>query len=474
MRHIIHTASYIILTAVGTTVYLQRTDSFGDEMRGKKGKFKNTVCMTTNGRHALRAVLVLILSVAMQCLSVSATEEQPATGPDWAIDTATAPAVVSESAILMDIDTSVILYEKNIHTRQYPASITKLLTCLVAAENSELTDVVTFSKEAVFGIEPGSSSIGIDVGEQLTMEQCYYAALLESANEVSAGIAEHVGGSEEGFAAMMNEKVKELGGTDSNFVNANGLHDDNHYTSAYDMALIGQAFARNETLLEISGTAYYHIDPTAMQPEAIDLRNHHCMLPGCQRSGARPCEYVIGGKTGYTTVSQNTLVTFAKKDGHRLVCVVLKGKKASYFEDTLALINYGFDCYDDVSVKALIDAKIGEIQAQEAAEEETAEEEVRAEQQFTQAEMDDRVESAGSSVEIAGEEESRNEEESRPQEEKSGGLSILTIIVIIVVLAAVGVCGFIFYRSYRREQERKRRRAEIMARHRARRAADNG
>lgn len=419
-----------------------------------------------------------VLAVVMWCLPVSATEveEQPATGPDWAIDTATAPAVVSESAIVMDIDTSVILYEKNIHTRRYPASITKLLTCLVAAENSELTDVVTFSHEAVFGIEPGSSSIGIDEGEQLTMEECCYAALLESANEVSSGIAEHVGGSVEGFAAMMNEKVRELGGTDSNFVNAHGLHDDNHYTSAYDMALIGQAFARNETLLEISGTAFYHIDPTPMQPDPIDLRNHHCMLPGCQRSGARPCEYVIGGKTGFTTVSQNTLVTFAKKDGHRLVCVVLKGKKASYFEDTLALINYGFDCYEDTSIREQIDAKMEEIQAQKAAEEEEiakAEEEARMEQQrLMQEEMAEQRESAENGEEGVGEEELRDEE-SLPQKEKSGIIPVLTIIVIAVALAGIGVCGFIFYRSYRREQERKRRRAEIMARHRARRAADN-
>lgn len=412
------------------------------------------------------------------CLPVSATEveEQPATGPDWAIDTATAPAVVSESAIVMDIDTSVILYEKNIHTRRYPASITKLLTCLVAAENSELTDVVTFSREAVFGIEPGSSSIGIDVGEQLTMEECYYAALLESANEVSAGIAEHVGGSAEGFAAMMNEKVRELGGTDSNFVNAHGLHDDNHYTSAYDMALIGQAFARNETLLEISGTAFYHIDPTPMQPDSIDLRNHHRMLPGCQRSGARPCEYVIGGKTGFTTVSQNTLVTFAKKDGHRLVCVVLKGKKASYFEDTLALINYGFACYENASIKAQIDAKREEIQAQEAAaqeETEKAEEEARMEQQrLAREEMSDQAGSEEEREEAAGEE-LQEEADRKPRREKAGIMPALIIVVIAVALAGIGVCGFIFYRSYRREQERKRRRAEIMARHRARRAVDN-
>ena len=257
---------------------------------------------------------LIILSVILQCMIVCDTEEEetPATGPDQAIDMDMAPAVVAESAILMDVDTGVILYEKNIHEKLYPASITKLLTCLVAFENSEVTDIVTFSHEAVFGIERGSSHIGIDEGEQLTMKDCYYAALLDSANEVSSGMAEHVGGSIEGFAEMMNAKVRELGGEDSNFVNANGLPDDNHYTSAYDMALIGRAFFQNEMLTEISGTVYYHIDATDAQPDEIDLRNHHRMLPGCQLSRRHPYEYTVGGKTGYTTVAGNTLVTCAE------------------------------------------------------------------------------------------------------------------------------------------------------------------
>ena len=137
-------------------------------------------------------IVLTVLSLILQCMSVGAAEEgedaqaleQLPSGPDWALDASTAPEVVADSAILMDIDTGVILYEKNIHKRQYPASITKLLTCLLAAENSELTDIVTFSHEAVYGIERGSSNIGIDEGEQLTMEECLYAALLESANGV--------------------------------------------------------------------------------------------------------------------------------------------------------------------------------------------------------------------------------------------------------------------------------------------------
>ena len=415
------------------------------------------------------AAFVTALSVILQSVYVRAAEEEPVpTGPDRAMDAAAAPAVVAEGAILMDIDTGVILYEKNIHERYYPASITKLLTCLVAWENSELTDIVTFSHQAVFGIEKGSSHIGIEEGEQLTMKDCYYAALLTSANEVSAGMAEHIGGSIEGFAAMMNEKVAELGGSDSHFVNANGLHDDDHYTSAYDMALIAQAFAKNDMLLEISGTVFYHIDATPTQPDEIDLRNHHRMLPGCQLSRTRPYEYTIGGKTGFTTAALNTLVTFAKKDGHRLVCVLLKDTYPQHYTDTLDLLEYGFACYDDPSVKAQIDAK-----AEELAPEQTAQEEESAGEDtlegLTPEETEGQPEEAqegGAAIETGADAAANIDENSTAN---ADGFSALTIIVILVVLAAAAVCGAIFYQSYRREQERKRRRAEIMARHRARR-----
>lgn len=425
---------------------------FGVKMTEKKGKY------------GIIFFLIILLTV-MPCMPVSATEEEPvATGPDWAMDTDTAPGIVAESAVLMDIDTGVILYEKNIHAKQYPASVTKLLTCLVASENSELTEIVTFSHEAVFGIERGSSHIGIDEGEQLMMKDCYYAAMLDSANEVASGMAEHVGGSVERFAAMMNEKARELGGTDSNFVNANGLHDDNHYTSAYDMALIGQAFARNEMLLEVSGTVYYHIDPTETQPDAIDLRNHHRMLPGCQLSRRRTYEYTIGGKTGYTTVAQATLVTFAEKDGHRLICVVLKDKSPYHYTDTIDLFEYGFACYENPPVKAQIDVKAQELQ-EEAAWEEAAkaeDEELPTEEQLTPEEADH--------TENEGEAESETAKDTRKE---VSGTFVLTLTVIAVVLTAAAVCGFIIFRNYRREQERKRRRAEIMARHRARREGDN-
>lgn len=419
---------------------------------------------------SIMAVLLVLTSFLSYGTEVFATaDEIPATGPDWSIDNSAAPAITAESAILLDVDTGVILYEKNVHAMQYPASITKILTCLIARENSELTDIVTFSHEAVFGIERGSNNIGIDEGEQLSMKDCLYATLLESANEVAAGIAEHVGGSAEGFSELMNEKVQELGGTDSHFVNANGLPDENHYTSAYDMGLIGREFFRDELLTEISGTVFYHISSSPTQKDEIDLRNHHRMLPGCQLSRRQTYEYTIGGKTGFTTVARQTLVTCAKKDGHKLLCVILKDETPNHYKNTISLFDYGFACYDKPEVRAQIDAKAEEIAAQEAekeqerlaAEEAQRREEERAEQERL-AEQEAEKEEANLIEDTA-------EKEKQTKEKSSFSImKLLMIVVALVVIGAVSTCGFFLYKAYCREQERRRRQAEIMARHRER------
>ena len=150
------------------------------------------------------------------------------------------PEVSAQAAILMEADTGAILYAKNIDERLYPASTTKILTCTLAYENSDLTDIVKFSSEAVKSVPWDGSKIGIDPGEAITMQQAYEAILIGSANEVANGVAEHVGGSMEGFVDMMNQRVADLGLQNTHFVNANGLYDDNHYTSAYDLAILAR------------------------------------------------------------------------------------------------------------------------------------------------------------------------------------------------------------------------------------------
>lgn len=255
------------------------------------------------------------------------------------------PLIGAQSAIVVEANTGVILYSKNIHEKLYPASTTKILTSLIAAENSTLDEMVTFSHNAVFSIERGSSNMGIDAGESLPMEECFYGILVVSANEVANAVAEHIGGSMEEFAELMNQKALELGCEDSHFVNANGLHDDDHYTSAYDLSLIAREFFRNELLTKISGTPSHHFEATETQPDDFILNTHNKLV-----THEYSYEGIIGGKTGYTNAARQTLVTCAERNGMKLICVVMKEESPNQFTDTINLLNYGFNNFEIVNV----------------------------------------------------------------------------------------------------------------------------
>lgn len=259
----------------------------------------------------------------------------------------TGPVVSAESAILMDADTGAILYAKNIHQKEYPASTTKILTTLIASERCSMDEIVDFSYDAVHDIDPGSNHIAIDPGEQLTMEECLNAILIRSANEVSFAVAEHISGTTwQDFAPVMNERAKELGCVDSNFVNPNGLPNENHYTSAYDLAMIGKAFFANEALCKMTMTHMLHISPSERQPDDIMEVNKMELIPG----GKYAYPYLVGCKTGYTDVARSTLVSCAEKDGMKLICVVMKDENPNYYEDTIALFDYGFSNFQRVNI----------------------------------------------------------------------------------------------------------------------------
>ncbi|MCH5262486.1 MAG: D-alanyl-D-alanine carboxypeptidase [Lachnospiraceae bacterium] len=255
------------------------------------------------------------------------------------------PAISAESAILMDANTGVILYAKDIHKKSYPASTTKLLTCLIAMERGNLDDMVTFSHEAVFSLPAGSSHMGMDEGESITLEQCLYGILVGSANEVANAVGEYISGSIDEFVSDMNERAAELGCTDSHFVNTNGLPDDNHYTTVYDLALIASAFFQNEMLCKIGNTARYHFEPTATQPDDFYKVNKHQMI-----NGEIVYEGVLGGKTGYTDLARQTLVTCAERNGMKLVCVVFKEESPTQFTDTVKLFDYGFNNFQVMNI----------------------------------------------------------------------------------------------------------------------------
>ncbi len=255
------------------------------------------------------------------------------------------PVTSAQSAILMNVDTGAVLYAKNIHKKSFPASTTKILTCLIAMEQGNLDDTVTFSNEAVFSVPTDGSNMGMDVGEAITLEQCLYGILVGSANEVANAVGEHIAGSIDGFVDLMNERAAELGCTDSHFMNTNGLHDDNHYTSAYDLALISSAFFRNDMLCKIGNTARYEFTATATQPDDFILKNKHRMI-----TGEVVYDGVLGGKTGYTDDSRQTLVTCAERNGMRLVCVVFREETPNQFTDTMELFDYGFNNFQIMNI----------------------------------------------------------------------------------------------------------------------------
>lgn len=258
------------------------------------------------------------------------------------------PEIVSSSGIIMEADTGTILYEKNSHDVHYPASITKILTALLAIENSEMDEIVTFSYDAVHKTE--GSGIARDVDEQMTMEQCLYGIMLASSNECAYAVAEHVAGNIDGFIQMMNDRAAEIGCKNTNFNNCNGLPDEQHYTSAYDMALIAKEAYRNETFRIICGTKTYTIPFTNKHTdEETYLQNHHQMLYP-YRTRKYLYDYCLGGKTGYTTVANNTLVTYAEKNDMTLICVVLDAPAGGHYNDTRGLFDFCFDNFKTLNI----------------------------------------------------------------------------------------------------------------------------
>ena len=266
--------------------------------------------------------------------------------------TTSALSVTAETAVLMDAASGEILYDKNAEQKMYPASITKLMTILLALEHGKLTDEITFSHDAVYDIEPGSAHIAIQEGETLTLEQVLRAIILRSANEASNGAAEYVDGSVEEFAKHMTARAKELGAKNTNFVNANGLHDENHYTTAHDMALIAKELLTYKEYRNMMSERYYEIQPTNKQTEVRFLHGQHQML---NPNAIYYYEDATGGKTGFTTEALNTLVTYAERDGMELIAVVMKCNGADHYTDTAALFDYGFNHYESVKLFSATD-----------------------------------------------------------------------------------------------------------------------
>ena len=247
------------------------------------------------------------------------------------------PTVQSEGAVLLNANTGEILFEKNGNTRFYPASITKLMTALLTVENCSLSDTVTFSKTATTNLESGAVTLNLTEGDQLTVEQCLYGLLLKSANEIANGLAEHISGSVSSFADKMNARAKELGCTDTHFVNPNGLNNTEHYTTPRDMAIIARAAFQNPTVAKVASTLSYEFPATKKASARTITMGHKMLYP----NDSRYYDGIVAGKTGYTSKAGNTLATCAERDGLRLIAIIKKSSQTHY-EDTKALLDYGF------------------------------------------------------------------------------------------------------------------------------------
>lgn len=250
----------------------------------------------------------------------------------------------SRAAILIDANTGAIIYEKNAHEKHYPASITKVLTGYIACSEGNLEDTLTVSQNAIDGMGIGGSSIGLVPGEQVSFEDGMYGVMLESANEVCMAIAEHMSGTVDAFVAKMNEVSQSLGCKESHFANPHGFHDDNHYTTCYDMALITKQAVTNEDFNQIWGTISYQIPATNLNVARYLNHKDKMIKP--------TSEYyypdLLGGKTGFTDEAGNTLVSYAEKNGVSLISVVMKADGYdSTYTDSKSLLDYGFSVYND-------------------------------------------------------------------------------------------------------------------------------
>lgn len=253
----------------------------------------------------------------------------------------------------MEATTGKIIYEKDAFSPTFPASTTKIMTAILTLENCKLTDTATVSHDAIFTVPVGYTHANLVEGEVLTIDQLLHVLLIPSANDAANVLAEHIAGSISSFTTMMNTKAVEIGCQNTNFVNANGIHSENHYSTAYDLALIGRYAMQNDIFREIVSTTKYTLPATNKYPEAnrfFNTTNELLKVDNRDRVDNYYYSYCNGIKTGYTNAAKNCIVASATKDGIEYIVVILgadrteNGLSARYL-DCKNLFNYAFEHY---------------------------------------------------------------------------------------------------------------------------------
>lgn len=284
----------------------------------------------------LTILLIILSAIFMNSVSFAKSED---------------PNIIADAAILIDSSTERILYSKNETKKMYPASTTKILTAVLTIENCNLNDTVIVPYEAIASIPSGYSVAALQAGEQLTVEQLLKVMLIHSANDAANVLAYHISGSLEDFANLMNNKVAELGLTNTHFTNPSGKHDENHYTTAYDLAIIMKYCMKNPTFRNLSSLKYCTIPATNKYDERVfNTTNELLIYDNRDVASNYYYPYAIAGKTGYTTQAKNCLVSVSNKDDLELICVVLSvglypNNLSAKFVDTKTLFNYGYNNY---------------------------------------------------------------------------------------------------------------------------------
>lgn len=257
-----------------------------------------------------------------------------------------------KSNIAMNADDNTILFENNANERIYPASTTKILTAIITIERLNLNDEVTITPEMIAQIPYDSSVMGITANEAYTVKDLLYGLLLVSGNDVAIVLADTISGSMDEFAILMNEKLKEIGCNNTHFVNAHGYHDDNHYTTAYDMALIFNYCLKNNTFKEIINTKQITVTPTNNKQRLLVLDNSNYMI---YEDSDLYCKEMKGGKTGFTYEALGTFIGYATKDDMTIIIGSFGGlldenKLSARFTDTAKITNYIFDNFEKTLV----------------------------------------------------------------------------------------------------------------------------
>ena len=293
-------------------------------------------------KHKIKRLLCGVL-VMCQVFTMTAFAK-----PEWPKDT----GIMAEAGSVMDVDSGTMIFGQNSHVEYPPASITKLLTALVVLENvDDLSATVEFTESAMMNVEADSGNkMSLVIGDTMTVEDALHALLLQSVNQSANALAEHVAGSMDAFVEMMNAKLVELGCQESHFENPSGLNGDTQNVSAYDMALIACAAFNNEKLLEISSTESFRTGAIANHPDGYLLKQEHRLVITDDPESPYYFPEAVAGKTGYLLKAGNTLVTYAEKDGRRLVSVILKGSPRQYFVDGKELLRFGFDSFYNVGI----------------------------------------------------------------------------------------------------------------------------